>query len=190
MLFRVGAALLLVCVLFIFFIGDCSTCDYRAVVGGSVILQVPSSEDFFDTKWKYNDGNVLRKKNGHVYSLSQRAALKDNGSLQLTEVKGDNAGGYTVECFDKDGLLKLKRSFTLCVYETVSKPRVNFTCLNGKPFLRCEVVDSKDLTFSWFVNGKKLALTGRHFSGGKDNQIYTCLVRNPVHTNTSDDVSV
>ncbi|XP_066517600.1 T-cell surface antigen CD2 [Hoplias malabaricus] len=188
--FKVGVTLSLFCVLIFFSITECSSenCANKAKVGGSVTIQLSKPEAYYDIKWKHANKNIIRRKDINTTSLASNTAMDDKGSLRLQNVKIENAGEYSVECYSKDGILKLKDSTTLCVYDKIPKPNVNFTCQNGKPsVLRCEVTSS-NVEFSWNESGKKLS-TGPTFAG-KDNRIYQCIVSNPFYNNTSGDVPV
>ncbi|KAB5555801.1 hypothetical protein PHYPO_G00038280 [Pangasianodon hypophthalmus] len=176
------------CFLTLFTLTDCSTCQTNILEGDSLTFQLT------DKQLKDNDRFTIKKDDKILVPKRNRkqdgpGIVKDK-FLELQPVKLSDSGTYNVEVFDVNGIRIKSHSESVCVYAKIPKPRVNITCQDEKVDLRCDVEGGKDLSFSWYKNGKDLKKNVLNFSTNieENKSKYTCTAQNPVNKNTSDPV--
>ncbi|XP_053094773.1 SLAM family member 7-like isoform X2 [Pangasianodon hypophthalmus] len=179
---------LFLCFLTLFTLTDCSTCETNKLEGDSLTFKLT------DTQLKDNDRFFIKKDDKIVVPKRNRkqkgpGIVKDK-FLELQPVKLSDSGTYSVEVFDVNGNRIKSHSESVCVYAKVPKPRVNITCQDEKVDLRCDVEGGKNISFSWYKNGKDLKKTVLNFLANieENKSNYTCTAQNPAHNSTSDPV--
>ncbi|XP_060750905.1 uncharacterized protein LOC132862713 isoform X2 [Tachysurus vachellii] len=181
----VSVAVLFLC---FFTLSYCSTCDINKLEGETISFKLTDSSLMDDDRFTIKKDNqvLVRKRN----RKQEGAGIVENNFLKFPDVKLSDAGSYTVQVFDEQGKDLNSYTKTVCVYAKVPKPRVNVTCKDGKIDFICDVEDSKDLSFTWEINGEDFKTNAKVLTNVEADTVpkYTCTAQNPVHKNTSDSV--
>ncbi|XP_075707144.1 T-cell surface antigen CD2 [Rhinoderma darwinii] len=86
-----------------------------------------------------------------------RCSLSGNGSLQLYDVKPDDAGEYTIATYHISRAKNTEVTFNLHVLDAVSQPDVSLLCLaDGQPVISCFAVNGTKISTSIISNGELL----------------------------------
>ncbi|KAG9262146.1 T-cell surface antigen CD2-like [Astyanax mexicanus] len=180
---RSSASLFLLCALIINNYTDSSACDFTVAVGSPVTINL-GLDQTDELVWKHNSQRVFK---GNVSTLPTKlnTAKVTSGSLEINSVKMKDNGAHEFEVFLSDGKSKAKKTITLCVHEKPPKPTVNVTCIDGTPYITCEVKGKSGLTFSWYKNGKQIDGNTASLKNIETNQDYECAVEKPIPSEKS-----
>ncbi|MEQ2292761.1 hypothetical protein AMECASPLE_026224 [Ameca splendens] len=173
-------------------------CDQFAAIGGNI--NVPLGYKLKPTdalKWKFKDETIFHKKQENV--LVKNSDVNADGSLELTNLKKDQAGVYSPEVFDKDGKSQTTKSTNLCILDPVKKPKVSATCKDPNDVVfKCipdKVSDKQpgDEEYEWFRNNEKMVKEKKNVFDMKaaDTKAdkFVCKVSNKASSETSEPVT-
>ncbi|XP_076839162.1 uncharacterized protein cd2 [Brachyhypopomus gauderio] len=193
MKYKDGVTVIFLCSLLIISYKASRTCDYKSLVGESVIIKLSKpAQNTEEIKWTHTSVHGISKKIGHVKKRGQNKTgdLTENGSLMVKKVSLQSEGSYIVFIYDNDGKQQFKDTKELCIYERISKPNITVDCKEKeKPKLKCTFQPKKEEEITWLkdgkhVNSKETILEVKNHDYSK----YKCSVRNPVHSNASEEV--
>ncbi|XP_016380309.1 natural killer cell receptor 2B4-like [Sinocyclocheilus rhinocerous] len=163
--------------------------------GTSCTIKLPTKTDRSnEIKWIHlSSGHLIHWKNGKIKSNTLAETMEKDVSLTFKSVSLKNNGKYKYTVFNQDGTEIGSGEKEIKVYAKAPKPTVTINCKDGNATLTCETGDHKDLTVSWYKEGKiilkkpKLFLT---FTEEQENKQYSCNVSNPVSSVQSDSIRV
>ncbi|MED6252301.1 hypothetical protein ATANTOWER_009889 [Ataeniobius toweri] len=165
-------------------------CDQFAAVGQS--FNVPLGYKLKPTdalKWKFKDKIIFHKKQENM--LVKKSDVNADGSLELTNLKKDQAGVYTPEVFDKDGKSQTTKRTNLCVLDPVKKPTINVICRDPDVIFTCSHDQQPDgAQYKWFqketlmINETKISLKRKKTEN--KNLLFSCKVENEISSEKSD----
>ncbi|XP_069493421.1 T-cell surface antigen CD2-like [Ambystoma mexicanum] len=121
------------------------------------------------------------------------------GSLELSRITPEQAGGYTLLMRAEDRGLRpeegetRRKCFLLQLQDPVSTPEVNYTCLlNARVQLSCLMESGTDPSYSWSVNGTPSWLPSRVVEMSYESVLrnVTCTVKNHVSEEQSHSTDV
>uniref|UniRef100_A0A3B1INS2 Ig-like domain-containing protein n=1 Tax=Astyanax mexicanus TaxID=7994 RepID=A0A3B1INS2_ASTMX len=161
-----------------------SACDFTVAVGSPVTINL-GLDQTDELLWRHNSQRVFK---GNVSALPTKlnnVKLTSDGSLIISSVKKEDNGDHEFEAFLSNGTSKAKKTITLCVHEKPPKPTVNATCIDGTPYITCEVKDKTGRTFSWYKNGKKIDGNTASLRNIERDQDYECAVEKPIPSEKS-----
>ncbi|XP_054479836.1 T-cell surface antigen CD2 isoform X2 [Anoplopoma fimbria] len=189
-------SLLLLCCFAISSTDSEEVCNLYTAKGRTVTMPMLSAVDQQGSlRWIHNDKIILHRRKTSFITGNQESLTK-NGSLILTNISESQAGKYTPQAFDVNGLTKgVFKTTNLCVVDPVPKPSVKISCTKSDVTFTCEVQAKlvKDLTFAWFRNKKKLEKEKGPTVKQKVDQVMTdsfsCQVSNKVSDASSEPVT-
>ncbi|XP_049325241.1 T-cell surface antigen CD2 isoform X2 [Astyanax mexicanus] len=181
---RSSASLFLLCALIINNFTDSSACDFTVAVGSPVTIKL-GLDQTDELVWKHNSKRVVK---GEVKTLPTKLknAKVTSDDLVISSVKKEDNGDHEFEVFLSNGTSKAKKTITLCVHEKPPKPTVNDTCIDGTPYITCEVKDKTGRTFSWYKNGKRIDGNSASLKNIERDQDYECAVEQPIPSEKSN----
>ncbi|XP_044140213.1 hemicentin-1-like isoform X2 [Bufo gargarizans] len=84
-------------------------------------------------------------------------SLSTNGSLQLHDVKPDDAGEYIITTYHVNKAKSTEDTFNLHVLDAVSKPVISLSCVSeGQPVVLCRAEKGTNVSTSIIANGELL----------------------------------
>nr|XP_033796492.1 carcinoembryonic antigen-related cell adhesion molecule 2-like isoform X2 [Geotrypetes seraphini] len=122
-----------------------------------------------------------------------------NGSLLLSNISTEDSGYYHVDLHNITGVLVAKFWFLLQIQDPVSKPMVNYSCLeDGKIQVSCSVQNGTDPKYSWTKEGISLMENCTYSQNGICTILMTsqvlreviCIVKNQISENISHSINV
>ncbi|XP_038154803.1 T-lymphocyte surface antigen Ly-9-like [Cyprinodon tularosa] len=175
-------------------IHTCSICDQFAAMGQNFSVPLGYELKSTDTlKWKFKETVVFYKKSGIVI-IGKKDDINANGSLQLTDLKKNQAGVYTPQVFDQTGRKQATKKTHLYILDPVNKPTIHITCKDIKVIFTClSDKKSSDLEYEWLQNGNKLekeqdSTLGMNAAETKADK-FACKIFNHASSETSEAVT-
>ncbi|XP_038154853.1 T-cell surface antigen CD2-like [Cyprinodon tularosa] len=166
-------------------------CDQFAATGQN--FSVPLGYELKSTdnlKWKFKGKLVFHKKSG-IVTIGKEDDINANGSLQLTNLKTDQAGVYTPQVFDQTGRNQATEETILYILDPVKKPKVNATCKDKTVVFTC--VSNKQpntAEYEWLLNGatmkKEKGLSLEVYATETEADRFACKVFNKASSETSE----
>ncbi|XP_047211827.1 T-cell surface antigen CD2-like [Girardinichthys multiradiatus] len=172
-------------------------CDQYAAMGRNFKVPLGYKLKPTDTlKWKFEDVTIFHQKQANV--LMAKSNVNADGSLELTNLKKDQAGVYIPEVYDQSGKSRTMKSTNLCVLDPVKKPKVDATCKNPNDVeFKCipdKVSDKQpgNVEYEWLQNEKvvkeKKYVFNMKAADTKADK-FVCKVSNKASSETSESVT-
>ncbi|XP_048053895.1 T-cell surface antigen CD2 [Megalobrama amblycephala] len=168
------------------------TCGKELLVGTSCIIKMTTKNNEKPTEFKWThdtNGDILRLRDGKIKN-AEGVSKEEDGSLRFESVSLKDTGTYTYTAYNSDGTEIGKEEVEIKVYAKAPKPTVMFNCTTTTTTLICNTGNRKDLTVSWYEEGKPipndkntLVLTPTQLQG---NKWYSCKAHNPVSKEESE----
>ncbi|XP_021087572.1 SLAM family member 7 isoform X2 [Mesocricetus auratus] len=179
--------------------------DVVGAHGGSVTFTLNSTENQVDTViWTFNTVSVAIVTRDHFKVLQnhnkKRIVFPDGiHSMKLSHLKKNDSGVYRAEIHNTSLQSPFSQEFVLCVYESLSTPKVtmdgqdkNGTCMTK---LTCSMEEGRDnVTYSWRAIGQGVnefhhgAILPIFWKLGDKDKTLICIARNPISHSSSDPV--
>ncbi|KAF7214744.1 T-cell surface antigen CD2 [Nothobranchius furzeri] len=135
--------------------GSSSDCDLYAATGANVVVPLKHALQPKEMlKWKHKDELLFhRKAQKIVHGI--KVNVTQNGSLQLPNVRKNEAGLYTSEVYNENGRNTFEKKTRLCVLDPVTKPTLKFDCKESNVIFTCNYSkQSPDLRLEWLRDNK------------------------------------
>ncbi|XP_069498890.1 uncharacterized protein [Ambystoma mexicanum] len=182
--------------------------EVYAAPRGSALLQITDSDRAFcprgcSFQWRRSDSRTVAA--GSDLSISTPCDFTPDcrvlpgGSLELSRITPEQAGGYTLLMWNEDPELHPEewetrhKCFLLQLQDPVSTPEVNYTCLlNATVQLSCLMENGTDPSYSWSVNGTPSLVPSRVVEMSYESVVrnVTCTVKNHVSEEQSHSTDV
>ncbi|XP_065605053.1 SLAM family member 8-like isoform X2 [Cyrtonyx montezumae] len=168
----------------------------KGLSGGVAFLSPRTRGSFYRVEWRYGKdlkiavreiGEEVRYPKG---SYMGRLKLFSNNTLRMDHLQKNDSNIYWVYMEDSAGR-EHPESIQLQVYDAVPKPTVDYIVDKSTPesckvTLNCSV-ELEDVTYEWLPPRRVISNGGSELSLSFSPlvEIYTCVARNPVSSNSS-----
>ncbi|XP_036308997.1 T-cell surface antigen CD2 [Pipistrellus kuhlii] len=150
------------------------------------IIGHPREDIIDDRVWKKDKARIIRYTNGKPNEEKERYQVFKNGTLKIKHLQRNDSGSYEVNLYNSKGQNILTQTFHLKVLEKVSKPVINWNCINTT--ITCEVTQGTDPKITLYgprikIKEGQKAITYKWTT--KPNGQFNCTAINRVSKETS-----
>ncbi|XP_004420670.1 PREDICTED: T-cell surface antigen CD2 [Ceratotherium simum simum] len=155
---KILASFLLIC----FFSSKGAVSGKNIIIWGALdhdinldIPDFPRNNAIDDILWKKGKTKIAQRKYDRTfYRNNETYEIFKNGTLKIKHLESIHNDTYQVLIYDTKGKYVLDKTFDLRILETVSKPKISWSCINTT--LTCEVTKGTDPELKLYLNGKTI----------------------------------